>query len=287
MRDLASAYHAALPGRDTHSLMSGLPDVHLRFMPLGWRDGAYDPEHHVILINSDSRPERQRFTLAHEISHAILLSDDDLLSDLHDAYEGDRLEQVIETLCNVGAAAILMPPELIAEVMAQFGPTARALATLARRAEVSVSSALYALAEQTDLPVIYAVCALGRPSRAAETPGDDEPALRVLSVRASSSAPGVKYTLAAGTPIPDDHPVAAALDTGMEFSVESYVPFRSGKRMAAFVSACPVRGAVAASFRLDSLRRTGREDPAEPSREEEKRGQLKARPGEPPEAGSP
>lgn len=266
MRDLASSYSAALPGRDTHSLMSGLPDVKLRFMPLGWRDGAYDPEHHVILINSDSRPERQRFTLAHEISHAILLSDDDLLSDIHDAYEGDKLEQVIETLCNVGAAAILMPPNLIGEVMEQFGPTGRSLATLARRAEVSVSSALYALAEQTTLPVIYAVCALGRPPRTPEVPGEEDVAVpgKVLTVRASSSSPGVKYTLAAGTPIPDDHPVAVALDTGMEFTGESHVPFRSGRRMAAFVSAYPVRGAVAVGFRLDPLLREGRDDKDDP-----------------------
>lgn len=261
MRDLASAYQTALPGRDTHSLMSGLPEVTLRFMPLGERDGAYDPEHHVILINSESRPERQRFTLAHEISHALLLGDDDLLSDIHDAYEGEKLEQVIETLCNVGAAAILMPPGLIAEVLEQFGATGRALATLARRAEVSVSSALYALAEQTTLPVIYAVCAPGRPARALEMPGEDDAAPgKVLTVRASSAAAGVKYTLAAGTPIPDDHPVAVALDTGMEDTGESYVPFRSGKRMAAFVSAYPVRGAVAVSFRLDSLRREDQEE---------------------------
>ena len=89
---------------------------------MGDRDGAYDPEHHVILINSQVRPERQRFTLAHEISHALLLGDDERLSDLHDDSEGDRLDAVIATLRNVGAAALLLPPALVPEVLPRFRP---------------------------------------------------------------------------------------------------------------------------------------------------------------------
>ena len=77
MKTLAADYAAGLPSLDTHSLMHGLGDVQLTFLPMGERDGAYDPEHRVILINSRVRPERQRFTLAHEISHALLLGDDD------------------------------------------------------------------------------------------------------------------------------------------------------------------------------------------------------------------
>lgn len=245
MRELAAAYARNLPGLDTHSLMSGL-DATLRFMPMGDRDGAYDPEHRVVLINSQVRPERQRFTLAHEISHALLLGDDDLLSDLHDAFEGDRLEQVIETLCNVGAAALLMPEALIDEVLSRFGPTGRALAELARRADVSASSALYALAERTPAPVLYAVCAV---ARLEAEPGEEErPVEKALTVRVSGGAPGVKYSLRPGTVIPEDHPVAAALETHLPISQESYVPFRSGRRMPAYVDAFPERHRVLASF---------------------------------------
>ena len=245
MRELATAYARGLPGLDTHSLMSGL-DATLTFMPMGDRDGAYDPEHRVVLINSRIRPERQRFTLAHEISHALLLGDDDLLSDLHDAYEGERLEQVIETLCNVGAAAILMPQSLIMEVLARFGPSGRALGELMRRADVSASSALYALAERTEAPVLYAVCAV---TRLETEPGDEEGAPeKALTVRVSGGAPGVKYSLRPGTVIPGDHPVAVALETHLPITQESYVPFRSGRRMPAYVDAFPDRQRVLASF---------------------------------------
>lgn len=233
MKELAAAYARNVPGLDAHSLMLGLDGIGLEFMPMGDRDGAYDPEHKVILINSKVRPERQRFTLAHEISHAILLGDDDLLSDIHDVFEGDRLEQVIETLCNVGAAAILMPEGLVRDMISRFGETGRALAELSKRADVSASTALYTLAEYTAGQVLYAVCAVTKQE-------NDEGIQRpVLSVRVSGGSPGVKYTLRQGTPIPDDHPVALALDTGFQMEGESYVPFPSGRKMPAHVVAYP------------------------------------------------
>ena len=249
MRELASAYAARVPSLDAHGLMDGLDGVQLRFMPMGQRDGAYDPEHHVILINSQVRPERQRFTLAHEISHALLLGDDDLLSDLHDSFEGERLEQVIETLCNVGAAAILMPDPLIAELLERFGPTGRALAELARRADVSASTALYALAERTPGAVLYAVCARSR----LESESDEEEGIgsgTALTVRVSGGSAAVKYTLRPGTPIPAEHPVHAAFESNLPMTESSYVPFRSGRKMPAEVDAFPVRGRVMVSFDL-------------------------------------
>lgn len=245
MRELAAAYAQNVPGLDAHSLMLGLEGIALKFMPMGDRDGAYDPEHHVILINSNVRPERQRFTLAHEISHALLLGDDDLLSDIHDAFEGDRLEQVIETLCNVGAAAILIPDPLLSDMVGRFGYSGRTLAELARRADVSHSTALYALAEQTPMPTLYAVCAVAK-----FADEDGEAAPKALSVRVSGASPKVKYSLRVGTPIPEDHLIALALETGFLMEGESYVPFRSGRKMPAYVVAYPVQRVVTASFAL-------------------------------------
>ena len=246
MRELARQYAAGLPAFDTHSLMEGellqSKGVRLEFMPMGDRDGAYDPENRVILINSQARPERQRFTLAHEISHALLLSDDDLLSDLHDGYEGERLENMIETLCNVGAASILIPDALMADVLERFGATGRGIAELVRRADVSGSAALYALAEAATGQVLLAVCApVGR--------GEG----RVLSVRASAATAGVKYSLRPGTPIPDEHPVQIASETGLEISGKSYVPFRSGRKLPAIVNVYPDGNGrrVFASFDLE------------------------------------
>ncbi len=255
MRVLARTYAAGLPALDTHSLMEGqlLQDagVRLEFMPMGERDGAYDPENKVILINSQVRPERQRFTLAHEISHALLLSDDDLLSDLHDTYEGERLETIIETLCNVGAAGILIPDALMNEILERYGPSGRAMAELVRRADVSGSAALYALSEVASGQVLLAVCAPSRRGGRGEA--------QQLTVRASGKAAGVKYSLSPGTPIPDEHPIQIALETGLEISARSYVPFRSGRKMPAWVDVYPDGSGrrVFASFDLDPARLSG------------------------------
>lgn len=247
MRELGIQYAARVPALDAHSLVLGLEGIGLEYMPMGDRDGAYDPEHHVILINSQMRPERQRFTLAHEISHALLLGDDDLLSDLHDQFEGDELEQHIETLCNVGAAAILIPPALLADMTTRFGYSGRTLAEVARRADVSYSTTLYALAEQTPKPTLYAVCAADTPRHK-----DDPVDLNTLKVRVSGASEGVKYPLKAGVPIPSEHPVAEALLTHFPVKKDSYVPFRSGKKLPAYVDAYPARHLlVTVSFTLE------------------------------------
>ncbi|ULH14994.1 ImmA/IrrE family metallo-endopeptidase [Deinococcus sp. KNUC1210] len=260
MQQIAREYAQALPGRDTDSLATGLK-AKLVYTDLGERDGAYDPEHGVILISRRASPQRQRFTLAHEVSHALLLGDDDLLSELHDRFEGQFLEDAIETLCNVGAAAILLPDELLNEVLRRYGPSGRAMHALSRLADVSVSSAMYALASAAAGPILFAICSrLGVKSSAlglSESPSLRQKevrsgAQRPVVVRSSAETRDVKYSLSRDTRIPEDHPVVVALDTGFEHGGRSYVPFRSGRKVPAFVDAYPDdQRRVLVSFRLD------------------------------------
>lgn len=252
MRGLATAYASKLPYLDAQSLVLGLEGISLKYLPMQDRDGVYDPEHRVILINSRVRPERQRFTLAHEISHALMLQDDDLLSDLHDVFEGERLEEVIETLCNVGAAAILIPTKLLSEMTARFGHTGRTLAELMRRADVSATVAMYTLCEVAVEPMMYTFCACINASETSSVASARVPSsfrTLPLQVRVSSNSVGLRYNLSAGTHIPEDHPIDRALRTGVQIEEKSYIPFRSGKRMPAQVMAYPVnRWTVSASL---------------------------------------
>ncbi len=246
MAALGAAYAASLPALDTTSMVLGLSQMmptipKVLQVPLGNRDGAYDPEHHLILLDSDASPQRQRFTLAHEISHALLLNDDDLLSDVHDLYSGSRLEQAIETLCNVGAAALLMPPPLVTELLERWGPSARALSELAWRANVSASAAMYTLAERTAQPVVYALC--GPAERGGKETKDREVG---LEVRASAPSATFPYKFSAGSPIPPEHPVGQAL-LGLPVECWDMLPFRSGRRMPAYVTAYPLGGQLAAA----------------------------------------
>jgi Zn-dependent peptidase ImmA (M78 family) len=256
MRELAAGYAATLPGRDSEALASGL-GARLVYTDLGERDGAYDPEHSVILIDRKASPQRQRFTLAHEVSHALLLGDDDLLSELHDSFEDERLEQAIETLCNVGAATMLMPPELISDVLHRYGPSGRALYELSRRADVSASSAMYALADEAQGPIIFAICSrVGGKKLEEGSSGRQRQAVlgaqRPVVVRASAETREVRYSLRPGTRVPDDHLIAIALDSECHQGGQSYVPFRSGKKMPAFLDAYPDgKKGVLISFRLE------------------------------------
>ncbi|PYE51190.1 ImmA/IrrE family metallo-endopeptidase [Deinococcus yavapaiensis] len=232
MRDLARNYARGLKGRDMEAFAEHL-GAKLVYMDLGERDGAFDPDHNVILVNSSVTRERQRFTVAHEVSHALLLGDEDLLSDLHDAFDGDDLENAIETLCNVGASAILVPDELLRACVERHGATGQVIADIARKAEVSAQVALYALADFVRTPAIFAVC--GAPGGA-------------LVVQASAATSSMRYSLSSGTPIPSGHPIDTAYRTGLAIEEASFFPFRSGKRMPALVSAYPLRGRVYAAF---------------------------------------
>ena len=68
-------------------------------------------------------------------------------------------------------------------------------------------------------------------------------------MRASAATGSARYSLRPGTPIPEDHPVALTLDTLLEHQGRSYIPFRSGRKMPAWVDAYPDGRAVLVSFR--------------------------------------
>lgn len=238
MRELAREFASRQPVLEPHALAEGL-GARLAYTDLGERDGAYDPEHSVILINQTHSPQRQRFTLAHEVSHALLLGDEDLLSDLHDAFEGDALEQAIETLCNVGAATILISDEELRGAVERHGASGAAIADVARRADVSAAVALYALADFVKTPTVFAVCTGGQ-----NRTGQHRP----LVVQSSASTVSMRYSLRPGTPIPEGHPIDTAFRTGLPIEEASYFPFRSGKKMPAFVTAYPLKARVLCSF---------------------------------------
>ena len=258
MREIAAGYRQKYPWQDNLGMLEGL-GAKLRFVKLEGQDGAYDPEHNVVFLNPKSTPERQRFTLAHEISHALLLQSDDLLSDIHDSYEGEALEDAIEILCNVGASAMLISKAMLERVTSR-GLSGASVYRLMLEAEVSASVAMVSLSEYTDQAALFALCV--RPSRergnqktpedllrGLEKPGGVEQDTRSrLEVRFAPSSRSMVYTLAHGTPIPPEHPIQKALETGIPLEGDSYIPFRSGSKMPAWVSAYPERGRVFAVF---------------------------------------
>jgi Zn-dependent peptidase ImmA (M78 family) len=79
----------------------------------------------VIGVNSSYPTQRQRFTIAHEIGHLLLHTDVNLLVDknfpigLRNETSGTSVDEN-EIEANQFAAALLMPPNLIAEDIKSF-----------------------------------------------------------------------------------------------------------------------------------------------------------------------
>jgi len=266
MREIARSYRQQNPWQDNLGMLEGL-GAKLRFAQLEGQDGAYDPEHNVVFLNPKSSPERQRFTLAHEISHALLLQSDDLLSDIHDSYEGDALEDAIEILCNVGASAMLITQAML-ERTTRGGLSGASVYRLMLEADVSASVAMVSLSEYTDQAALFALCV--RPARGTARGKSPQEVLEQLEqgrvqgvrgglqVRFAPSSRGMLYSLSVGTPIPAEHPIQKALETGIPLEGDSYIPFKSGSKPPAWVSAYPERGRVFAVFLEPSAASTAR-----------------------------
>lgn len=162
------------------------------------RYGALVPGQNHILIDQDSPPKRQRFTLAHEVMHVLIQQNDDLLSDLHEAYAGQELEKELEALCNLGAAEMLLPGEVVEETLARKGQSPRLVPELAELHQVSEEVAIIALAERGPTPSIV-LMAGSRP----------------LRVYFSAKHPHIKDRVNRGAGFRRNDPLVIAFETGL------------------------------------------------------------------------
>ena len=262
VRKLAVSFAHLHPGREPLELADAI-QARLEYADLGDKDGMFDPVRNVVFLSKSARPERQRFTMAHEVTHALILGDDDLLSDLHDAYEGEELEENIETLCNVGASEILVPQVQLEPLLARIGHGARVISKISSQFQISRSAACVTLAEHLSTSAIVAVLrakgkAASRPrsGMSAEIGGlttyeigqASSKGRLVLEVEFSTRTEHMKYPLVTGTPIPPEHTAFKAYESGLPLEEESFIPFRSGKQMNAVVDAFPEGGVVFTVF---------------------------------------
>ncbi len=87
-----------------------------------------------IIVNAVEPSARKRFTVAHEIAHFILHSDQLLKGDIEETLYRGGLSDRLETEANKLAADILMPLSLIEKLM---GDGKRSIEELAEALEVS------------------------------------------------------------------------------------------------------------------------------------------------------
>jgi hypothetical protein len=108
----------------------------------GWCDGMSITEAGVVVYRRTGG-RRFRFTLAHELAHMLVESDDDCLMWLADRNEVDR---DLEQICDVIAAKVLIPDWAVDRALAGGYPSANTLTALHQSTTASWSACAIALA---------------------------------------------------------------------------------------------------------------------------------------------
>jgi Zn-dependent peptidase ImmA (M78 family) len=173
--------------------------------------GALVPEKNHILIDQESSPKRQRFTLAHEVMHVLIQQDDDLLSELHEAYAGKELEKELEALCNLGAAEMLLPSGVIDAALVKKGQSPKLVPELAELHQVSEEVVIIALAERGPIPSIV-LMAGSKP----------------LRVYFSAKHPRIFDRVSRGAGFRRDDPLVVAFETGLPQKTKTTLPNHAG-----------------------------------------------------------
>ena len=213
----------------------------------------------TIFINSRiQNEERRRFTQFHEVTHYLIEKDGDLISELHDATwsQDDGYERLLEQLCNIGAAEFLMPRKVLAGLYKEREFSVRLIPYASRYFRSSIIATTIQLAQVATHSCITAVCEYGlMPSEMASSQahlfdGKHLSNKRKLHVVYSTSSPATKYWLAKNTEIPGDHLINHAFLQTQSVEGESYIPFRSGRKMSCHCEALADGDRVYALFHL-------------------------------------
>jgi len=117
----------------------------------GWCDGMSFLDHNVVLIATTGN-RRDNFTAVHEVAHLLVLRDDDAMNWLADHPDPGTAE---ELLCDRVASRLLVPPTVVARLLAGDPPRARHIADL--HAATSASEPVCAIALSEHLPCQGAV----------------------------------------------------------------------------------------------------------------------------------
>jgi hypothetical protein len=125
-------------------------------------------------------------------------------------------------------------PEIELEALLQkYGRGARAIPRIVKKFTISRPAACVVLAQSLEGKTIVGVL---------------RAKAKMLEVEFSARSSEMRYPLSNGTIIPDNHPAHVALETGLPLTDESYIPFRSGKKMKAVVDVYPEGNVVFVVF---------------------------------------
>jgi hypothetical protein len=197
------------------------------------KDGAYIEKEAIIIINDQiTSDERYNFTVFHELSHHLIRKDEDLYSYIHDAYLAPNdFENMIELICNVGAAEFLLPRDTVRGLIESEGVSLNLVPRLCQSDTVSGPVALIQLIQCAPNQCYGVVCEYGVSPISAgaiqETFFNSHPE-NTLYILYAMWSPSAKYKIARFTSIPKNHLLMQAFTDNAMVKGYDRIPFRSG-----------------------------------------------------------
>ncbi len=189
----------------------GLPEPKRVPMPAD-KDGFHHGDQIYVNV-ALTCAERVEFTIFHEVLHILIERDGELPSELHDHFYGQDKQkevQVLESLCQVGAAEFVMPSAEYVALMQAAGWKLSAVGDAAGQFGCSVIAAAFGFAHHYPGPCTVLVCEHGYLHKEPQRAGgliqtQQAEATMCLFVAYSIHNHRQKYPMCRNVPIPRTH----------------------------------------------------------------------------------
>ncbi len=213
--------------------------LEFRALPLD-KDGMRVGRH--IVVNRVGRwLPRIQFTTYHEVMHFLVDEDGELIEYFTEVFRDNPVAyaRAVERCCNIGAAEFLLPRESIRRAIDTEGLSVDQVTRVADVHGSSIVAAAVQVAACAPVECYVAICAHGPIPRG-------YPPRSGLYLEYAIASRSVRYPVARFTPVPEEHLLQRAWETGQRVEGWSYVPFRSGKKMKCYCEGLPLGGRVVA-----------------------------------------
>jgi uncharacterized protein DUF955 len=185
---------------------------------------------------------RRQFTFYHELMHHRIEHDDEMLSLFADATPVADAA-LMERLCDVRAAELLLPGEDVQRLVQQHGLAPSTIPVLCQCYEASSIAAALQMVHTATTPCYLVIAG---PSGAAYRRQGPR-----LVMQYTAASPEARYTIQRGQPVPADHPITAAwAHAGTVVRTQVPLPFARGHGWAVLCEALAFRRRVFAVFHV-------------------------------------
>jgi Zn-dependent peptidase ImmA (M78 family) len=226
------------------------------------RDGHYSKDLRTITLNSMiTNPERQNFNFCHELIHDRVDRDDYLYEQIHE-YAAQLasetfMDDVIERLCNAGAAELLIPSEDVRRLMLEKGFSTTLIPPLCEcfgASSIAVAFQIVTCASHDCYLVIAEPRLVNLKATDMQLPMPNIKPISIpqeqLVIIYTGGSPAAKYSIKRHQTIPANHLLYNALKTDEPLQGTAKIPFASGNGWDVSCEALCFRGKVFVLFNI-------------------------------------